>query len=57
LVGYAGLVHYQGTASEHDCVRAGVNSISTVQLELQDTAGVTLDWKDGSWSATLVFEN
>ena len=56
-VGYASLVHFQGTASEHDSIRVGVNSISTITLELQDVVGVPLDLKDGSWSATLVFEN
>ena len=56
-VGYASLVHWQGTASEHDSIRAGVNSISSITLELQDVAGVQLDLQDGSWSATLVFEN
>ena len=57
LVGYAGLVHYQGTASEHDCVRVGVHSISSITLELQDAAGLTLDLNDAAWSATLIFEN
>ena len=56
-VGYASFVHFQGTASEHDSIRVGVNSISTITLELQDVAGIALVLKDGSWSATLVFEN
>ena len=57
LVGYAGVVHYQGTASEHDCVTVGVHSISTITLELQDAAGLSLDLNDAAWSATLIFEN
>ena len=57
LCGYAGLVHYHGTASEHDCVRVGVHSISSITLELQDAAGLTLDLNDAAWSATLIFEN
>ena len=57
LVGYAGVVHYQGTASEHDCVTVGVHSISSITLELQDAAGLSLDLNDASWSATLIFEN
>ena len=57
LVGYAGVVHYQGTASEHDCVTVGVHSISSITLELQDAAGLSLDLNNAAWSASLIFEN
>jgi len=57
LVGYGGLVHHQTSGSEHDCVRVGVSSLSSIVLELQDAAGNILDLNGGHWSATLIFES
>ena len=56
LVGYGGVVHHQTSGSEHDCIRVGVPSLSSIQLELQDAAGNLLNLNQGSWSATLVFQ-
>ena len=57
LVGYGGLVHHQTSGSEHDCVRVGVSSLSSITLELQDVYGNALDLKGTSWSATIIFQS
>lgn len=56
LVGYGGLVHVQSSGSEHDCIDVGVNSLTTLTLQLRDAAGHELDLKGTSWSCTLIFE-
>ena len=57
LVGYGSLVHHQTSGSEHDCVRVGVSSLSSITLELQDVYGNALDLKGTSWSATIIFQS
>jgi hypothetical protein len=38
-VGYGQLVTYSSLASEHDYIESGVSAISSIQLELRETAG------------------
>ena len=56
LTGYGGLVHWQNSGSEHDCIDVGVSSLTSLKLELRDAEGIELDLQGTSWSCTLIFE-
>ena len=55
-VGYGQLVVFQGAASEHDYIEAGVSGLTTLRLELRDAGGRLLNLHGTHWSATLLFE-
>ncbi len=53
--GYGGLVTYNSSASEHDYVDAGAESLNMIKLELKDSFGRLINVNGGHWSATILF--